>query len=199
MDRRDRGAALILALLTTLLLAGVGLSLTMMGDTERRIAYNFQTDRETGAAARAALARAVLDLAPMTTWDVILTGAARSSFADSTRQPRLPTAETVDLDVLTSDLQAATGSFGVNTPVWRLFAWGLMNQMVPAAPAKAGAYLAIWVADDTEETDGNPLADANGALLVHAEAFGPGGGRRAADALLKRAAGGIQIVVRRES
>ena len=62
-------------------------------------------------------------------------------------------------------------------------------QLVRPAPC----YLALWVADDGREQDGDPLADAedaaepgHGIVRVHAEAFGLAGSRRAIEAELWR-------------
>ena len=61
--------------------------------------------------------------------------------------------------------------------------------------AAGGGYLAVWVADDGREEDGDPLADAeadensgHGIVRVRAEAFGPAGARRAIEAELVGAA-----------
>ena len=46
-------------------------------------------------------------------------------------------------------------------------------------PADAGgnpAFLAVWVADDAVDGDGDPSADKNGVILVRGAAFGPGEG-----------------------
>ena len=199
MRTDDRGAAMILALLVTLLLAGLGLSLTLLGDMERRIAYNFRVDQEAWWAVDAAIERAAADLSQAPDWDVVLAGARCSPFADSTHRPVLPSSEILDLDAATSDLQAATSaaaSFGANTPVWHLYAWGLLNSMTPR-PSPGGSYLAMWVADDVSETDGNPADDSNDIVTIHAEAFGPGGAHRTAEAYVKRAGTTVRILARR--
>jgi hypothetical protein len=48
------------------------------------------------------------------------------------------------------------------------------------------AYVVVWVADDTAERDGDPSRDANGVLLLHAQAFGPRGARKSVDATVMR-------------
>jgi hypothetical protein len=47
-------------------------------------------------------------------------------------------------------------------------------------------YIAVWVADDPAETDGNPLADGNGTLTLHAEAYGPNGSRKVVEVTVAR-------------
>jgi hypothetical protein len=57
----------------------------------------------------------------------------------------------------------------------------------------AALYVVVWLGDDPNEEDGDPLvdggdADANGRLMLlsRAEAFGPRGARRAVEAVLRR-------------
>jgi hypothetical protein len=56
----------------------------------------------------------------------------------------------------------------------------------------APCYLAVWIADDPREQDGNPLVDAasgdsgHGIVRVHAEAFGLAGARRVIEAEVER-------------
>jgi hypothetical protein len=64
----------------------------------------------------------------------------------------------------------------------------------------AACYLAVWVADDGREEDGDPLADAadeedsgHGIVRVHAAAFGLAGSRRAIEAELARACRGAGV------
>lgn len=200
MRTDDRGAAMILALLTTLLLAGLGLSLTLLGDMERRIASNFRLDHEVWFAVDAAIERAAADLARTPDWDVVLAGAVQSTFVDSTRAPVLRSGGTINLDALTADLQRSTSaaaSFGADTPLWRLYAWGPLTRMTPT-PAAGDPYLVAWVADDVLEADGNPSDDSNGIVTIHALAFGPGGARRAAEAHVRRAGGALTILARRD-
>ena len=47
-------------------------------------------------------------------------------------------------------------------------------------------YLVAWIADDPAESDGNPQADVNGTLTVHAEAYGPGGARKVIEVTVAR-------------
>lgn len=47
-------------------------------------------------------------------------------------------------------------------------------------------YAVIWTGDDPSETDGNPQADANGVLTLHAEAYGAGGTRKVIEVTVAR-------------
>jgi hypothetical protein len=44
----------------------------------------------------------------------------------------------------------------------------------------------VWVADDPSEDDGNPQADVNGTLTLHAMAIGPGGTRKVIEVTVAR-------------
>ena len=58
---------------------------------------------------------------------------------------------------------------------------------------RSPVYVVLWIADDVDDGDGDPLRDSNGALLVRAEAFGLRGVRRRIDATLARDDGGEPI------
>lgn len=199
--KADRGAALILALLTSGLLAALGISLLLVADVERRVAANAGSAIESLEAAEAILERAIVDVRASTDWSRILAGTAGSTFADATRRPRLPWGVTLDLDGVTVELQGemntASGA-GADTPRWRLFAWGPLAALAGAA-VDSQIYAAAWVADDAADGDGDPLADGNGRLQLHAEARGPGGARRGVEALVERTSeGGVRMGVWRE-
>lgn len=202
MTRRDSGAALLLALVVSGLLAALGMSVLLVADTERRAAANAFYATEALAAADAGLERAIADLRIAPSWTAILNGAEQSAFADATRRPRLPAGGTLDLDAATSELQSesdAGGTLGANTPIWRLFAWGPLSAMVPSGAPQSLEYVAVWVADDPSERDGNPVADSNGTISVHAESRGPAGARRRLEATVTRgAAGTIRMISWRE-
>jgi hypothetical protein len=200
--RADEGMALVLTLLCVMLLSGAGLSLLLVTDTDRRMSGSQRVDQETRLAAEAGLERAIAELALAPDWGVILAGGAHSSFAQGTRRPIIATGRSIDLDALTIEVQAAGfggSSFGANTPVWRLYGWGAMPALAPAAAVDSRQYLAMWVADDPSETDGMPSSDSNGELTVRADAFGPLGHRRAVEATIRRAASGVRVLAMREA
>jgi hypothetical protein len=193
MRTDDRGAAVIVALLASGLLAALGLSLVLLGDMERRVAANYASSLEGFYGVDAAVDRAMQDLGLLPQWDAVLSGIVQSSFTDASRRPALAPNEVIDLDALTIDVQSASraaGSLGANTPVWRLFAWGPISRMGPVGWVDSAPYIAVWIADDPSETDGNPAADANGIISVHAESFGLGGARRMVEATVARVSSG---------
>ena len=191
----DRGVAILLALIAAALLSALGLGLSLLADTERQVAANDVLNDECLYAANAALERAVQDLALNADWNGIVSGAVTSAFADGTHQSKLSALRTIDLDGVTANLQSAShAAFGPAGPVWHLFAWGPLSEMA-AGRIRSTQYIAVWVADDSSETDGNPGIDSNATLAVHAESYGSAGPRRIIDATVTRVAPGALRMV----
>jgi hypothetical protein len=186
---RERGAALIAALLATMLLSALGAAMTASANMETSIGSTFREDNELAYAAEAAVARALQDVRLATRWDDILAGAQQSSFLDPVAVLQLPGGGTLDVPAVTSRLQASTDAAfgGANAPQWRVFASGRLADAAGPGAIESRAYLVAWVADDPSETDGNPFADTNDTLVVRAEAVGSGGRTRALEVTVTRA------------
>jgi hypothetical protein len=196
--RREKGSALIVVLMSMLLLTALGLAVVMISNTEATIAANHRNSQEALYAADAAAERVVQDLLMFPRWSDVLAGTVKSAFADGTATGTkiLPGGGSLVLCCGTGDasatgrLQAATAaaaSWGANDPVWQLVAWGPLRDLLPDV-IDSPIYVAVWVADDPAETDDNPLADVNGTLSVHAEAFGPSGTRKIVEVTVARTA-----------
>jgi len=196
----DRGSALLLVLIAAALLSALGAGLVMMGSTEATIASNYRTTAETRYAVEAAAERAIEDLVKIApwSWSGALSGAIPSTFADATTTPVLASNQRIDLVSVTADVQRqsdAAGSWGANSPRWRLFAFGPLSSIAGSGSVQSSAYLATWIADDPAETDGDPLADANGRIMVLAKAFGLFGSVRSVSVTLGRSAPGVVHVL----
>jgi hypothetical protein len=184
---RERGTALVLALLATTLLSALGAAMTVSANIETSIGSTFREDRELAYAAEAAVARALQDVRLSARWDDILTGVQLSSFLDPMTVPWLPSGGTLDVPAATSRLQAANTIFGgANAPQWRVFSSGRLADVAGQGALESRAYLVAWVADDPSETDGNPFADTNDTLVVRGEAVGSGGRTRALEVTVTR-------------
>jgi hypothetical protein len=61
-----------------------------------------------------------------------------------------------------------------------------LQRLLPAGRIPSTAYVVLWIADDAEDADGDPLADSNDRLLLHAEAFGVRSARRRIEATVGR-------------
>jgi hypothetical protein len=185
----DRGSAIIIALLATVLLTTLGLGLVMLSSTEGAIASNYRQGHEALYAADGAIERVVQDVLLVPRWNDILNGTVQSAFVDNTLTPTLPLGGTINLTSLTAEMQSqsnATSPWGPNNPVWHLFAYGPLSNIGGTAVSKSPMYMAVWIADDPAETDGDPSADANGVITVLAQAIGPAGAIRTIEATVSK-------------
>jgi hypothetical protein len=188
----ERGSAIIISLLATVLLTSLGLGLVMLTSTEGAIASNFRQGHEALYAADGAIERVVQDVLLVPRWNDILAGTAQSAFIDNTLTPTLPLGGTIDLTAITADMQAqsdASAPWAANNPVWHLFAYGPLSDIGGAAVTKSSMYLAVWVADDPAETDDDPASDGNGVITVLAQAIGPQGAIRTIEATVAKTDG----------
>ena len=180
------GAALLIALLATTIVAALGVAVLLTADTETRIVSDFARTAETREAAASAVDRAVSVLEPSTDWSVALTGTVAGPI-DSALRVTSPGGVVIDLDAARKDLQADTDAIAAGTanrPVWRLFESGTLAGVSGFPVAETSSYVAVWIADDWREVDGNPQVDTNGIVILRAEAWGPAGAFRAVDVTL---------------
>ncbi len=199
------GIALTLALLVTSFLSAVGLGLAVVVFMDRLASGSVRTSAGLFHAVEAGIELAAHDLA-RADWTEVLAGARRSTFADGdpVGVRAIPGGGAINLTAETNalncgkattctaaemDANSSERPWGANNPRWQLYAYGPLESLAALA-RPAPCYLAVWVADDTGERDGDPLADGDGegrgVLRVRAVAFGPVGGRHALEAELAR-------------
>lgn len=207
---REHGAALVVAMMATLLMTALGLALVMTTTSESMIARNFRAAGEGRYAAESAIERALADLGAAPDWSAVLAGDARSTFVDGAPWGTRTLADgtAIDLAVLQNeagcqrtgpcsdaDLDAATADrpWGVNNPRWQLYAYGWLDGVLPSGTIGSRYYVVVYVGDDPSETDGNPLVDGGGTdnpgagvLLLRAEALGPLGAHRVVEVTVAR-------------
>jgi Tfp pilus assembly protein PilX len=220
-DRSDRGVVLIFVLLAMMLLSALGMALALISSSERQVAATYGWGAEVFYAADAAFERAFQDLSRATDWTAVLSGGT-STFVDAAAESRvLPGRSAVTLSQTTdamncgrspcsvADMQATTAArpWGVNNPIWHLYAYGPITDLSPSGVIDSNVYAVVWVADDPLETDGQPLIDGGstdgpnpgaGLLEVLVHAYGPGGTRRVIEATLKRGDSRIRVLSWRE-
>lgn len=193
----EQGTALLLVIALVLILAAIGAAVSVASRTETLIAANFRQERETLYAAEGAVAQAVLDVSSHPDWSLVLSGVVASSFTDGAAigARQLPGGDVVTLccsaPSLTASLQdrgLGGRSWGADTPQWQLFAWGRVADWLSPGRIDSALYVAVWVADDPEDGDGNPALDSNATVLLHGQALGPRGGRQVIDTLIRREA-----------
>ena len=220
--RSDRGIALIVVLLVTTVLSALGLALTLMTSTETTIAAGYARSAETFYAADAGIEATLRELSMVADWTAVLEGSAESTFVDGSPGPRaLGTGAHLDLGVETgllncghagcsADEMIATTDdrpWGLNNPVWRLYAHGPIAALGAPGSVDSRAYVAVWVSDDPLDNDGQPLVDGNetnganpgkGVLQIRVQAYGPGAARRAIEVTIRRVPAGIRVLSWRE-
>ncbi len=191
----EEGIALIIALMAMMLLTALAAGLVMVTNTESKISANYRNAQEALYAADGGAERVVEELLLIPRWNDILSGSVQSAFIDgaATGAKEIPGGGTVTLccgpNSITGQLQAdsdAVSTWGPNNSQWRLFAWGPLGDMLPNNAIDSPMYVAVWIADDPAEIDNNPLADVNGTLNLHAEAYGPNGTRKVIEVTVAR-------------
>jgi hypothetical protein len=213
--RGENGVALIVALMSMMLLMALGMALVMTTTTETRISSNYAQGSEAMYAADAAVERVMDDILTVPAWNDILSGARTSAFIDgpASGTRTLPDGTAINLAEATNmldcgktttcndtDLDTATEErpWAKNNPRWKLYAYGLMSDMLPTETINSHDYVIVWIADDPSETDNNPLKDGDtsvqdsnpnpgkGVLAMHAEAYGPYGVKKVIEVTLAR-------------
>jgi hypothetical protein len=208
---RQEGVALLVALMAVLLLTVLGLALVLTTSTEMMIAANFRDGHEARYGADAGLERAMQDVATASDWNRVLSGGATSGFIDGPPgwQRRVPGGATIDLTQILNmancekqtacsawDMNACTPErpWGANNPRWQLYAYGPVNDLLPARPLGSPLYVVVMVGDDPSENDNDPTTDGSssdnpgsGVLTLRAEAFGSGGTHTVIEATVARA------------
>lgn len=185
----ERGAALIIVLLSTMLLTALAVSLVLLTSSETLLTANYRNAHEALYAADAAVERVVQDLLAVPQWNDLL-GASniQSSFTHGPTSVTLADGTEVDVNRECARVQAETDTlnlWGPNNPIWRVYAYGPMSNILPGG-VPSDAYVMVLVGDDPSESDGNPEIDANGVLTLHAEAWGVGGARKVIEVTVAR-------------
>jgi hypothetical protein len=207
---REDGSAIIMALMTMMLLTALGLALVLATSAETMIAANYSSGQEALYAADAGMERAVLELPGIADLDALLQGQVASVFRDGVPgERRLPNGTNVDLVALTNVANCGTSAgctldqmnattaerpWGANNPRWQLFAYGPVNDLLPAGVLNSPFYVVVWVGDDPAETDDDPTRDdalaanapGRGVVVVRAEAFGPFGSHKRVEMTVQR-------------
>jgi hypothetical protein len=176
--------ALLTAICATALLMGLGVSLLLLGSGEAVLGAHHRDAVAAAYAARAAAAVGLTELRALSSWSGVVSAGTYpevsltpARLVDSSLSPASPWGATLDLRALTARVQSesdAAGSPG-DPVIWRLFAYAPLSRLAPQAAQTNPLYLLVWVGDDPADGDGNPSADKNGILLVHAESAGADG------------------------
>ena len=190
--RGERGTALVCALMITALLATLGAALVFVVTAESLVGANHRAAQQGLYAAEAGLERAIGELRRLSSWQLVPAsggGSSSGDFNDGALAPQLSDGTILDLTRLTTERQTESNAFYPNTsdrPVWRLFAHASLNRMLTGEEGTASPYVAVWIADDPDDLDGDPGRDSNDILIVRSYVFGIRGARRAVEATIFR-------------
>jgi hypothetical protein len=207
----EGGVAMVIAMMALLLMTALGVALVLNTSSETIIASAYRTGSEARYAADAIIERAMDDLLTITDWNQLLAGSVRSAFVDGPPNGVRTFAggSTIDLTAAVNlancgkpsacsaaDLAGnATGDrpWSANNPVWQLFAYGPIAELIPASAMNSPFYVVLLVADDPSEDDGLPLQDGQlagnpgrGVIALRAEAFGPRGAHKTIEVTVAR-------------
>jgi type IV pilus assembly PilX-like protein len=190
--------ALICALAVTALLTVVGGALVLLLTTETLITAHYRAGQDAFYAADAGVERVIAELRTVADWADVLasscTGGAAAVLCDPTA-PRTADGQAVNIAALTTARQSQSdGRYGsgANAPRWQVFAHASVDRLLSLEPRPAPAYVPppmyviVWLADDADDPDSDPMHDTNGVLMLRAEAFGAGGTRRGVEAIVAR-------------
>jgi hypothetical protein len=173
----DSGAALLMVLVAAAFVAALAFAVIVVSETEQRIEATFERTLKVRSSADAAATRVVADLAPVFDWTATLGGDSLGP-VDAGSSVVTPMGTVVDLAAAGAEIQAdsdARAAGALNRPIWRRVESGPLATLTGSTTAKTIDYVAVWIADDWWEVDNDPIADSNGVVLVHAEAWGVGG------------------------
>jgi len=202
---------MVIAMMALLLMTALGVALVLSASSETMIASNYRGGSEALYAADAIVERAMDDLLTVADWNQLLAGSVRSAFVDGPPSGVRTFAggSTIDLEgavnmancgkpsaCSAADLAGnATGDrpWSANNPVWQLYAYGPLSELIPARTIDSPYYVVLMVADDPSEDDGLPLQDGQlaenpgrGVIALRAEAFGPRGAHKTVEVTVAR-------------
>ena len=188
---REQGTALIAVLMVITLLAALSAAVVLVTMMESRAAGNHEAAQFCLYAADAALEQTISELRAAD-WRLLPGNLVSAHLRNTGAPPRAPDGSTLDLARLTMTLQAESDEvFALNAdrPRWHLFAHAAFSALVPSGVVMPPVYLLVWMADDGDESDGDPERDSNDRVLVRAEALAASGARRSIEATLSRETG----------
>jgi len=141
---------------------------------DQSMASNFRDAERAMDAADSMGSYAVAALTPLATWSYALQPDGHAAFAEDSLIAVTPWRETIDLAAETVELQRRSTirpRFAVDPPLWRLFAWGRLDDLFPGSPSALSPYVVAWVADNPADGDGDASVDRDGVMVLRAVAF----------------------------
>lgn len=191
MRTPEAGAALIVTLMLTTLLAFLGGALVFIIDVETAISANHRLAHEVRDAAESGIECAIAELGQLPDWSAVPGGTVASALGclDAAGPAVTPDGTPLDLARLTAGLQVRSderygSAANSDSPTWVVLARGLV-----AAPRHPAPYVIVWVADDVDDGDGRPEQEQNSVLMLKARAFGSRNAQAGIEAIVARVTG----------
>lgn len=182
------GFGLVVAMLVLVALYGLGAAIVPLATTETLIAANHRRAVQMLYAAEAGAERALDELRDVSDWSLVLAGRRVSSLPPTHAELRLADGRRLDLKAPNvAPAMDAGGRTDDNASRWRLFLDASFDELVDR-DVTGVLRVAVWVADDPSDGDGDPTLDSNRTLVVHAACFGPGLAQRAVRVTARRRA-----------
>jgi hypothetical protein len=172
----DRGLAILVAVFTMLIVSALGAAVVLTTTTESLIGAGFRVAQQSVYSAEAAGEWMVGELgAPAADWPLIAGGANRSAFVDGPPNGirTLPDGSAVDL-----------GAIAAAHPGWHIYAFGLLDDLLPVAARGTGFYIVILTSPDGSASD---------RVRIRALAYGPRGAQAGVDLKALRRPGGVRV------
>jgi len=191
---RERGSALLPVLLLMFLFAAVSMAIAVAVQIEIKVASRHVAAASALYAADAGIAAAIAELRGLPSWAPVLSGTVRSVHTDGVfgGVKPVPGGGTV---LICCGMQSAIGRLATDTSSsartarrnieWQPFLWVSAHVLLPGDPPSR-SYVIVWVADDEEDDDGDAQVDANGIVVLRAEANEASGVRRVTEAYVAR-------------
>jgi len=178
------------------LFSAIAIAMVVVLRVETVISARFLEVSQALYAADAALGATIAELRALEDWSSVLSGGAQSAAADGPFWGAKSVPGGGSVLVCCGRLSAAgrlAGETALSAAVarralpWRPFLWAPLARLLPASPSPR-LYIVVFIQDDEEDGDGDGGADANGRVVVRAEAIQPDGLRRSVEALIAREA-----------
>jgi hypothetical protein len=190
------GSSLIAVLLLMFLLSAIAIGMAVVITLEVTVGSRFVQAAQALMAADAAVNITVAELRQMADWSPILAGTVPSALSDGAfaGSRTLPGGSIVlccggsSVSGRLTRENELSDAFARRALLWRPFLWSPFAALLPASPI-TGLYVVVFVQDDEDDGDGDPMTDLNGRVEVRAEAVQPDGLRRTVEALIARERG----------
>jgi hypothetical protein len=173
--------ALIAVLMASILLITLGTGLVAVSTIETLVSASYRSATEGFFAAEAGAEIVMADLVSSADWSSLLAGGSPATCPAALSAPQPARVE-------------PSAVWGPDNPEWRRRVCARLDDLLAAERVESELAVAVWIADDPADRDGQPSVDSNGLLVVRSEAFGPMGVHRGVEAVVERSGAGIRVV-----